>query len=82
MKKILLLLAMFCCVSCEHTVNDTGVVVSVRLAESNESHTKYIITIGGNGGFDKWSPTGTMEVLTNRLYQVGDTIMFVKRQGK
>lgn len=76
MKRIIFIISLFCiCVCCQHVIHDHGIVQEVKNNHVDNKWTKYhytmIVDVSDN-------VTGTIKVLTNTLYQVGDTIKFNK----
>ena len=64
--------------SCEHTINDSGVVRVVKDNRMNaNTEYKYLITVNCGDRI-----CSTIKIYTNSLYQVGDTIKFHKIKVK
>ena len=65
------------CSSCTHTINDLGIVNSVEnnWLKHGESNYHYVITVDVG---DNMSTFNQIEIITNTLYQVGDTVKFYK----
>lgn len=59
--------------SCTYTVFDCGIVKEVKIEDNSKSKFKYMITVDISCYTDV-----TVRVLTNTLYNVGDTIKFYK----
>ena len=57
--------------SCTHTIFDIGIVKEVKIEDNSKF--KYMITVDISCYSDV-----TVQVLTNTLYNVGDTIKFYK----
>lgn len=74
MRKIIILLFTLILISCEHTINDIGIVEKVEInSGSRRSNSRYYIRVNMGDYL-----TNYITIRTDHLYQVGDTVRLVK----
>ena len=76
MRKYLFCLLIICLCSCKPKILDHGVITAIKRLNGQEY--KYELTVDVR---NYYSSDGTIEVFTNTIFSIGDTIQFFKAKN-